>query len=51
MATKTPRKEIPQRTPFYSQITSVKEKYTDENGIEKELDLQLVTLPPGTVLF
>jgi hypothetical protein len=35
---------------FYTQLTYVNEKYTN-NGREESVDLPLVTLPAGTVLF
>lgn len=39
------------RNPFYMQITPVLEKFTDSAGKAASIDLPLVTLPPGTVLF
>lgn len=39
------------RNPFYMQITPVLEKFTDSAGKPASIDLPLVTLPPGTVLF
>jgi hypothetical protein len=37
--------------PFYNQITSVKEDYVNDAGTLSSVDLPLVTLPAGTVLF
>ena len=37
--------------PFYNQITSVKEDYVNDAGTPSSVDLPLVTLPAGTVLF
>ena len=39
------------QSPFYYQITQTKEDFTDANGLPKSIDLPLITLPPGTVLF
>ena len=36
---------------FYYQITPVQETYKDANGRAATMDLPLITLPPGTVLF
>lgn len=37
--------------PFYYQITQTQETFKDSLGITKTIDLPLITLPPGTVLF
>jgi len=37
--------------PFYYQITQTQETFKDSGGISKTIDLPLITLPPGTVLF
>ena len=37
--------------PFYTTITNVKEVFTDGQGKPASVDLPLVTLPAGTVLF
>ena len=39
------------RDPFYLQVTPVKTPYKDSYGVDQSIDLPLVTLPPGTVLF
>lgn len=39
------------KAPFYIQVTKVKEDFTNERGEEASVDLPLVTLPAGTVLF
>jgi len=36
---------------FYTQITSVKENYKTDSGAAAQVNLPLVTLPAGTVLF
>jgi hypothetical protein len=36
---------------FYQKVTPVKEDYIDENGAPASMDLPLVTLPAGTILF
>jgi hypothetical protein len=36
---------------FYIQVTPVKEKYKSASGEEKEAKVDLITLPPGTLLF
>lgn len=36
---------------FYQQITPVKEDYIDSDGSPASMDLPLVTLPAGTILF
>jgi len=37
--------------PFYIKITNVKEDFRNAQGIQSSVDLPLVTLPAGTVLF
>ena len=37
--------------PFYYQITQTQETFKDSQGTTKTIDLPLITLPPGTVLF
>jgi hypothetical protein len=37
--------------PFYYQITQTQETFNDSGGSNKTIDLPLITLPPGTVLF
>ena len=37
--------------PFYNQITNVKEDYVNNKGAPSSVDLPLVTLPAGTILF
>jgi len=37
--------------PQYIQITPVQESYVDSGGKRRSVDLPLVTLPPGTILF
>jgi hypothetical protein len=44
-------KQMASQSPFYYQITQTKEDFTDANGLPKSIDLPLITLPPGTVLF
>ena len=39
------------KSPFYIQVTKVKEDFTNERGEPASVDLPLVTLPAGTVLF
>jgi hypothetical protein len=41
----------PGKIPFYTTVTPVNEKFTDENGKAQSYDLPLVTLPAGTILF
>jgi hypothetical protein len=36
---------------FFYQITPTNEKFTNKNGMTESVDLPLITLPPGTVLF
>lgn len=36
---------------FFYQITPTNEKFTNKDGITESVDLPLITLPPGTVLF
>jgi len=38
-------------TPFYIEITNVKEDYQNSQGAPQSIDLPLVSLPAGTVLF
>ena len=40
-----------QTIPFYTTITNVKEDFITESGTKASVDLPLVTLPAGTVLF
>lgn len=51
MAKKPPTKPFVPKTPFYYQLTPVRETYKDAFGVDKQIDLPLVTLPPGTLLF
>jgi hypothetical protein len=37
--------------PFYTTVTPVKEAFKDAAGVDQTVDLPLVTLPAGTVLF
>jgi hypothetical protein len=37
--------------PFYTQVTNVKEEFTSAAGVPSSVDLPLVTIPAGTVLF
>ena len=37
--------------PFYYQITQTQETFKNSLGVTKTIDLPLITLPPGTVLF
>ena len=37
--------------PFYYQITQTQETFKNSLGITKTIDLPVITLPPGTVLF
>ena len=37
--------------PFYYQITQTQETFNDSAGVKKTIDLPVITLPPGTVLF
>jgi hypothetical protein len=39
------------RMPFYPTITKVRESFVNAAGQEASVDLPLVTLPPGTLLF
>lgn len=39
------------RETLYSPVTTVTENYVDKDGVAKTVNLSLVTLPPGTVLF
>jgi hypothetical protein len=39
-----------QESPFYIKVTPVREEYQTPSGLQS-IDLPLVTLPPGTVLF
>lgn len=41
----------PGKVPFYTTVTPVNEKFTDDAGAAQSYDLPLVTLPAGTVLF
>jgi hypothetical protein len=43
--------QMASKSPFYYQITQTKEDFTDAVGLPKSIDLPLITLPPGTVLF
>ena len=38
-------------TQFFYQITPTNEPFTNKDGITESVDLPLITLPPGTVLF
>jgi hypothetical protein len=42
---------MPVSVPFYIQITNVKEDYINSQGKPQSVDLPLVTLPAGTLLF
>jgi hypothetical protein len=37
--------------PFFYQITPTTESFTNKDGMTESVDLPLITLPPGTVLF
>jgi hypothetical protein len=41
----------PGQIPFYTTVTPVKESFKDSAGADQTVDLPLVTLPAGTVLF
>ena len=51
MATKPRLKVKEGQIPFYTTVTPVKESFTDAAGADQSVDLPLITLPAGTVLF
>ena len=40
-----------QMPPFYNEVTPIKEEYTTDQGFTNSVELPIVTLPPGTLLF
>jgi hypothetical protein len=51
MASRPPALDPGSQQPFYTTITTVKEAFIDNQGKPGSVDLPLVTLPAGTVLF